>query len=186
MRSMIVTLTCLVLVSLISSPARSLDQIGVYADPTGANCNIEFTTGGLQPFYVVHMSSSGARGIGFAAPKPTCLIEASWVLDQSPHTIMNGNSQVGTTVSYGSCITGPIHSLTIWYTSTGLGTPPCCVYNVIADPSTASGRIEATNCDDATVFVLGASNTVNGNPSCPCGVVPTRPRTWGQIKALYR
>ena len=161
-------------------------QIGVYADAAGAQCDIFYGNYGLTWFYIVHTATTGARGVRFSAPAPVCLAEAQWVYDQSPYTITAGDSQNGVTVSYGSCVSSPIHVLSIPYFSVGLGAPPCCLYPVLPDPGAASGQIEVVDCEGATVLAEGLVSTVNGNATCPCGIVPTASTTWGQIKALYR
>jgi hypothetical protein len=171
----------------LSSPVDAQPgRIGVFADAAGANCNIGYHTYGSTWFYVVHTSTAGARGVRFSAPAPACLIEAEWSYEQSPYTIIRGNSQSGVTVDYGSCVAAPVHVLTIAYFSAGLGGPRCCLYPVFADPGAASGQIEVIDCGGATVFAQGLTNTVNGNSNCPCeSPLPTNETTWGRIKALY-
>jgi hypothetical protein len=171
----------------LSSPVDAQPgKIGIFADAAGGNCNVGFDDYGYIPFYVVHTPTAGARGVRFSAPVPACLIEARWSRDQSLYTITTGNSQSGVTVDYGSCVASPIHVLTIWYFSYGLGSPPCCLYPVLADPSVESGQIEVVDCHGATVFAQGRTNTVNGNANCPCeSPLSTNETTWGRIKALY-
>ena len=61
-----------VLICLFSGLARS-DTIGLYADPSGTNCNIYATTPFvLTNVYVVHVAPLGTSGSAFSAPTPAC------------------------------------------------------------------------------------------------------------------
>jgi len=170
------------LIWLVAGWARG-DTIGLYANTQGTNCNITENLP-LTYVYVVHVAPGGAAGSEFMAPKPACWTGATWLMDQEPFGQI-GNSQVGKSIGYGSCLVGSIHILTIVYFVQGTA-EPCCLYPLLPNPYSPGGQLLVADCDFNPVVAIGLASTVNGNPTCPCGYpVPVQETTWGGVKALY-
>jgi len=162
------------------------DTIGLYADPSGANCNISATIPFvLTNVHVVHDAPLGASGCAFSAPKPACWA-ATWIGDQDPYCLIGcGDSQTGKMVGYGLCLVGSIRVSTIMYFNLSPG-EPCCAYPVLPHPNSAGGQIEVADCDFNGGLAEGLMGIVNGDAMCPCGYpVPVEAMTWGSVKALY-
>jgi len=175
-----------VLICLFSGLARS-DTIGLYADPSGTNCNIYATTPFvLTNVYVVHVAPLGTSGSAFSAPTPACWAGAVWIGDQDPFCLIGcGDSQTGKMVGYGHCFVGSILVSTIMYL-TQSPSEPCCAYPVLPHPSSPGGQIEVADCDFNMGSAAGLMAIVNGNATCPCGYpVPVEETTWGHVKSLY-
>jgi hypothetical protein len=159
--------------------------IGLYADPTGSNCNIIYGPSFVQVF-VVHTHTSGATASQFAAPKPACWTNAIWFSDVGLWPISIGNSQAGVSIGYGACHTSAIHLLTINYFATTPPTQSCCPYPVIAHPLEPSGEIVVVDCDDNLLAAKGAAAIIYPDASCLCeSVVRVEETTWGRLKAMY-
>ena len=175
----------LVLISMMSTAGATEINAGVYPDPGGASCNIVDDQAGLLNVYVVVIAPDGATALQMAAPMPTCMVGATWLTDTDPFGMIIGSSQTGFAYGFGSCLTGPIHVITISYFVQGTS-EPCCMYPVYPDPSVPSGKIEVTDCNYQVVYAWGKVSSVNGDSSCPCGYpVPVERATWGAIKSLY-
>jgi hypothetical protein len=156
----------------------------LFSDPGFNSCNISDVAGPVS-VYVVHDLHSGASGVQFSAPIPSCWTGAVWVADQNPNTLNFGDSQNGLAVSYGGCLSGPVLVTTILVLSQGLG-PECCTYPVLPDPNAPTGQIEGVDCTPAKTFPNGGQAMINGNGTCPCGITTrVETTTWGGVKALY-
>jgi hypothetical protein len=172
-------------------PTTSFSQynlIAIFGDTAHSNC-VVVDNSGLYIFRVFHYSTSGTLGSRFRAPYQVCLAEYEFIQETHPFPGTTGNSQVGVSIPYGSCLTGWTHILTIFYYDyTGLGSPPCCQYPVLPYPSSSTGGIEILNCESSWIPVEGQSAIVNGDSSCPCSVatgIAAQVNTWGAVKALY-
>ncbi|UCG52704.1 MAG: T9SS type A sorting domain-containing protein [Candidatus Latescibacterota bacterium] len=140
--------------------------LGLYADATGADCNIIDAGPGLLPVYVVVTNTPGVTACQFAAPMPPCMT-TTYLSDSQVFGVTIGNSQNGVGIGFGACLAAPLHVLTINYFSSGT-TPACCTYPVLPDPAEPSGEILFVDCDLNQVIGMGLTSTVNGNASCPC------------------
>ncbi len=159
--------------------------VGLYADPTGLNCSIIYGGIGLVPIYVVHTHTGGATGCEFAAPKPACWTNATYLSDTDPFPIQIGNSQTGKSVGYGSCRTSATVVTTINYFVLTPPTQSCCSYPVLAHP--VSGHIWVVDCADNLLDARGAEAIIYPNGTCLCeAVVRVEETTWGRLKAMYR
>jgi hypothetical protein len=107
--------------------------------------------------------------------------------DFTDYTLI-GSTPTGASVSFGACISTPIHVMTILYFCPG--TPACG--QVFLLPTQFD--ITAVKCDNSTQNVGGSPLTVNGildvppggfDPDCFCPALPTQNSTWGSIKALF-
>jgi len=156
--------------------------IGIFADPAGMNCNLPDPGPQLTMYYIVHVGTTGAAGVTYSAPKPTCST-AMWLSDANKFSYTVGSSHYGVTVYYDTaCRVGSIHVQTIVYITDGL-TPNCCNYPVLPNPM--EGRLAAVTCDFETwVPITGGIGIVNAGPTCNCDV-PLDETTWGNVKALY-
>jgi hypothetical protein len=167
-----------------------INTINLYGDTLHTDCSIAHEWGQIAIVaHVFHYSSSGAMSSRFSAPDPGCFIEGTYARDIAVFPATTGNSQTGITINYGACLTGWIFVLSIIYMDvTGLGSPDCCAYPVLADPSAPSGQIEILDCSNNVVPGGGISGIVNGTPQCPCDIVTgifEYHNTWGRIKSLY-
>ena len=181
---------------LLTAPTASraqYDLIAVFSDTTHTDCAVTYTCFdedcGFILFWVFHYSTSGAQGSRFKAPYQYCLAEHGWSGDYRPFPGTTGNTQIGVTIPYGSCLSGWIHVLTVWYWSCcHIGTGSCCEYPILPHPEAATGDVEALNCTGSWVSADNASAFVNANSSCPCAVptgITDHVTTWGAVKALF-
>ena len=133
--------------------------VGVYANTDGSDCNIRDLAPGLLEVYVVHNNIPGATACQFSAPIPACMAGVAWLSDTPEFPVVIGNSQTGVSIGYGECLTSPIHVMTITYFGSGL-TQACCYYEVLPDPSAASGRIEVVDCNSLLLYADGMTSIV--------------------------
>lgn len=165
-----------------SSPAGA---IGVFMDYAGTDCNIAYENAGLLAVHVVHVDFLGATAAQFAAPKPDCWEDATYLSDTDIFPVTIGNSQTGKAVGYGACMSPPMHVTTINYFVQGGVNPACCPYPVLPDPNIASGEIETMDCSNTVRYAAGLVGIINPMGGCPCGTVPVQESTWGRVKAMY-
>ncbi|MFQ5511089.1 MAG: hypothetical protein ACE5EO_04505, partial [Candidatus Krumholzibacteriia bacterium] len=159
--------------------------IGLFADPAGADCNLQDAAPGLLPVYVVHTLTPGATASQFAAPIPACWTGAVYLSDTGVWPIAIGNSQTGVAIGYGTCLASPIHILTINYFVQG-GGALCCPYDVLPDPRAPSGQIEVVDCSNLLGIGTGREAVINPSGGCLCGTaLPVEETTWGRVKAIY-
>ncbi|MEE9269973.1 MAG: hypothetical protein V3V49_06900 [Candidatus Krumholzibacteria bacterium] len=157
--------------------------ISIFADVGGNDCNL-VDVAGVNNWNFVHMATVGATAIWFKAEFPACYA-GSFIADQVPFAVSNGNSQIGLAVGYGQCLVSPILVATV--VSIGLGnTLPCCAYPIVGDPFSLSGTIEVTDCAFKDIPNVPSQNgMINSDATCLCAVA-VHETTWGQIKAIYR
>jgi hypothetical protein len=156
--------------------------ISVSSDPAGTSCNLTDKTAGICTYYVIHTETSGAGGVVFSAPIPTCFA-VTWISDEPVFPVTLGDSQSGVTVAYGSCRSGPVHILTVKFFCQGL-TGACCAYWVLPDPRVESGKIEVSDCGLNLLYATGGKAVVNGTTECPCQQA-SEASSWGRVKSLY-
>ena len=156
--------------------------IGIFADPTGADCNLWDVAPGLVTYWAVHVNTPGATACSFSAPQPACGLMA-YLSDTQQFPVTIGNSQDGVAIGYGGCFASPIAVLAINFFAQAL-TAPCCFYPVLPDPNGVSGQIEVVDCADNLLIATGGAGRINPNSTCMC-TVATEETTWGQVKSLY-
>ena len=175
MRYVLSFASLVIAVSLTSMVFGQTGTICLYADPQGTQCNISDTGPGLLSVYVIHAPlstpSGGATAVEFAAPKPDCMVGATWLTDNSPSYVTTGNSQTGVSLIYDHCITEPTHVLTIQYMVSGLSESDCA-YRVIAAPG--RGVVRVLTCANAYAQGVGGVTYVNSTIPCECAE-PTGP-----------
>lgn len=166
-------------------PNANPGAFGVFMDSGGTDCNIIYQNAGLLPVYVVHVDFLGATAAQFAAPKPDCWTDATFLSDTDVFPIAIGNSQTGKAVGYGACMGPPMTVTTINYFVGGGVNPTCCRYLVVPDPSVPSGQIETVDCTNTIQYSWGLLAYINPDGTCFCGTVPVQETTWGRVKAMY-
>jgi hypothetical protein len=157
--------------------------IGLFSDPQGIDCDLFDTLPGLCTYYVFHHSTPGATASQFSAPLPACML-VTHLSDTAVFPVTIGNSQFGVAIGYGTCLTAPIHILSINVFCQGL-TPACCYYSVLPDPAVMSGQIEVVDCSNNLLHGMGYRASVNPDQSCCCNCTPVEESTWGKVKSLY-
>jgi hypothetical protein len=146
--------------------------ICLFSDAAGTQCSFSDNGPGIMEVYVVHAYAPAATAVQFAAPKPDCMIGATWVADTSPWPVVIGDSQIGAAVAYNSCLASPVHVLTITYATTG-ATTANCPYPVLPDPAVAN--IEVADCGGNVFIGSGGTAYVNSSLSCECVDLPSPP-----------
>ena len=169
------------------SVALASSRVMVFGDTGGTICALN-DAAGVVDYYIVHVYTSAATSVSFAAPLPDCHT-GTWIGDVPVFAGTVGDSQSGVTVNYGECLSHPIHVLTIQVLALGT-TPPCCCYPVLPKPGSTSGYVETTDCDGITKTApYEFGHPINETTYCVCECtptpLPTEPATWGRIKALY-
>ena len=157
-------------------------SIGIFADSYGMNCNLPDPGPALTQYYIVHVNTTGSTACQFSAPKPACFT-ATYLSDTNFFAVNIGNSQMGTSVGYGTCRVGSTHVMTINYFTNGQ-TPPCCYYPVLPDPNSALYAILTVDCSQQLRTATGGKGIIKSGPACHCGT-PVEESTWGQVKSLY-
>lgn len=158
----------------------------------GSTCSIVETGPGFIEVHVVVLDVVGLSGIQFAAPKPDCWTDATWVSDDVPVGIFLGDTQDpvgGLSVAFGACLDAPVHVATISFFTTGAGTQ-CCSYPVLKATGDLHPEVDGpivVLCSDPThVAGVPVDAVINPDPSCPClAPVSAEETTWGRVKALY-
>lgn len=166
----------MIAVFLVSTVFGQTGTVCLFGDAQGTQCSITDDGPGLLSVYVIHSPESpllvGATAVRFAAPKPACMVGATWVTDLSPvGSLVDGNSQTGVALTYAACITEPYHVLTIQYMAAGLSESDCA-YGV--GPATGWDVIEVVTCDFENAQANGGVTYINSTIPCECDL-PTGP-----------
>lgn len=165
--------------------------IGLFADPSGADCNLIDAAPGLCNVFIVHVWAPAVLGSEFGVSEPACLLAA--FLSYSPIWAVDIAANLaaplqGRSVGYGGCRSSPIHVATLAYFCQAL-TGPCCIQGVIAHSIT--GVVSTVDCDSNPLSVACGAVYWNANTGCDCGIdsggctVAVHTTTWGQIKSMY-
>lgn len=170
---------------LFATPAAAQGgYFGLFSDTIGENCTA-VDVPGLLEVYVVHMDSPGATAAEFSIDSSGAPA-LDWLADTAVFDVTVGSSPSGVGIGYGTCLTSPIHILTVKYFASGLSAP-CSVLRVVEHPDT--GAIRATDCEFNFVAVEGRGMFINPTPDCEdCDLVPvgTEQNTWGSLKSIFR
>lgn len=178
----------LVVLSLMLSAAAAFGQggsVGIFADQQGVGCALGDPVNTVASYHVVHVYASNVTAAQFSAPKPACFT-GTYLSDTAIYPVTIGNSQVGISMGYGTCMSSPIHILTINYFTYGT-TAPCCQYPVLPDPNASPyPNIWTVDCDFNLLAAGGRAGVINMTPDCMCvGATPVEDSTWGHVKALF-
>jgi hypothetical protein len=183
--------------------------IGLFSDaPAYVWCDLVDISPALVPIYIVHKGCPGATASRFMVVTGGGFnMFYTGEIHHMPLTY--GDSQTGVCIQYGTCYSGDFLLITICYFGQGLS-ETCSRADVVADPMSASGSIEVMDCAGNTLAATSGMMYINSDGSCSCGELPgeparstlikpasaatpddfcyplpTRERTWGQVKALY-
>jgi len=155
--------------------AEQYGVIGVFSD-SYASSNYFVDDGvGLIEVHFFHTHHNGATAAQFklvAAP--------GWIFlgDNFYFPSVVGNSIVGVSIEYGTCLTAPTYLGTAHFFAPS-PSPVNTKIRIVADPSSISGQIEVIACDGQKMIAGGGEGIVN-----PEIYIPTRRVTWGQIKSM--
>ncbi|MFQ5511088.1 MAG: hypothetical protein ACE5EO_04500 [Candidatus Krumholzibacteriia bacterium] len=160
---------------LASSPAFA--QVGgticFFSDDKGEACNLSDLTPGFLSVYVIHRFAPGASSSQFSAPKPACMVGATWLKDEHPFPVTIGDSQTGVAIGYGTCIFGSKHILTIRYAVAGT-TGMDCAYTAL--PAAGESQVNVTDCEFNLVDAGSGTTYINSGLACDCpGALPPAP-----------
>ncbi len=163
-RTLISIITILLCANLASAQTGTLC---LFSDPQGIDCTINDPAPGLIQIYVVHMGAENVQAVQFSAPVPACM-NAIFLGDISPWPLVIGTSQNGVLVEYTSCLSSPVHVLTMNIFGHGLSQADC-PFAVLPDP--AVGVVEVTDCNDVKLPAAGGITFVNSSLPCACGTL---------------
>jgi hypothetical protein len=93
------------------------------------------------------------------------MVGATWLDDTNPFPVTVGNSQTGVGIGYGTCLSGPIHILSVNYVVSGTTTADC---RYRALPPSGTFDIEVLDCSNDFWFGNGGSTYINSNLPCDC------------------
>jgi hypothetical protein len=171
--------------------------VGIYSDPGATDCHIQLETDPWTSLFVfIENSPVDLIHIRFSAPKPACF-PGTWLFDNMSTFLASGTTQIGIDVSFGQCLSTPIHVLNIVYMPTGPAPERCCVYPVLAHPDAVSGEIELIDCLVNTVNATGRIATLGDDcevmqpshdpspPDSATGVGVDTPLTWDFELPVY-
>jgi hypothetical protein len=175
-------------------------HIGLFADPTLAECNIGIPPSGIIHVYVGHvnMESSASQ---FCVDYQGLMVGANLFLSETPTAPIlaigtsdcnDRHDRIGISLAYGQCLVGSHMILDLQFF---IQSPValCTCVGVLPDPAfdPPLGAIASASCDTPPVYEFPTGGTAIANydwdlcPSCFC-TVPVAESTWGGIKALYR
>jgi hypothetical protein len=188
-RGLLLTVSLLAIASM--AFAQAPDGIGIFADVSGATCDLVDGTPGLYNVYVVHVHSPGANASQFRVTfdpgmNMTPLSEAV----TAPYIKIGTCLQpgLGCAIAYGSCQVSPFMILTLGFFAQGVSANDV-FFHVVPDSSTTPPLedVWVTDCSDPTPLLLTAhgGEAILNNTGDPCDV-PVHETTWGRIKSLYR
>jgi hypothetical protein len=148
---------------LIAASPVFADHVSLYADAEGMECALAYNAPGVINIYVVVTSFTGATAAQFSAPLPDCWTGVTYLSETpTPPYIQIGNSQTGTAIAFGSCLSGPaIHILTIQVFAVSpdlIG--DCCPYWVQPDPTANPPGIYTTDCSDPPNLLTATAGEV--------------------------
>ena len=178
-----IVLVSIALLALTSAFAQA-EVILVWADAGFTTCNYDNPVA-LATVYVTHENVVGTTASQYSLTENSGTL--TWIADVNQFTLSLGTSQTGYAVSYGGCLSGPIHVQNVLYSVAG--TPaPCTGITVEPDPNALTGEIEGVDCGTPRVktFPNASFMSFNTDGSCVCGeIVPVEETSWGKLKALY-
>jgi hypothetical protein len=167
--------TLLLLFSLLLiSNAALADHIGIYSDPSGAECRL---TAGVTTAWVIHKyNATGATASRFRIDSSS-LVGTIFVFNSTYVTIGNWNTDVS--IAYGGCLSGPIVLGSFLMNATG--------GRLYVREAQGQSCIVYTDCNFSEYCATGGNACVACQSSCECQIcAPTEQSTWGSVKALYR
>ena len=178
----VVLLTAVFASIILSAVPVHSDEIALYTDAQYSSCKLVDSNPGVVSVYVVHHVSAGASASQFMV-QASSGVTLSYVGETSAFSVLIGSSQAGVSVAYGECFYSDILVLTLSYFATGTSTA-CSFLQVVPDPASLQGYIEAVDCFETRMEASGTRLVVNPDGTCECG--PTTEYTnWGKIKNRF-
>jgi hypothetical protein len=161
--------------------------VGLFADQAGTACEL-VDAPGIAYVYVVHNWTDGATASEFKVYFPaSCMTHLA---DNSPFSLKSGNFLNGTSISYQSCLTGPIYLGSMLFNAAAL-CPPCTYMKVGENPNSLPaplpGEVYVVDCNTTNPGLMkgtGGELIIRPDETCHCDV-PAEDTTWGQVKALF-
>jgi len=178
---------------LVTNPAPSGYNIGLYADVAGTECALTEVLYVTNTIYVVFNGGSAKSAeLRVVNNWPSPLLGP---IDWAPNPFL-GDPYTGIYVSFGGCKSGPYLLGTLSFIPIS-ATPKCAAtLEVVASSSDPYATVEVVDCDDQVQAAVGRILYINGgwyiaddgSKSCDCFSDPiaTEPTTWGRIKSLYQ
>jgi hypothetical protein len=170
-------------------------SIGLFADPTLAECNVGIPPSGIIHIYAGHvnMTSSASQ---FCVDYSALIVAPNIFLSETATSpfLAIGTSRCdevpaeGISIAYGTCQSGSVMILDIQFFIQG-PVAPCSYLSVLPDPvAPIAGEVLSANCATPPLFEIATGGQAIANwsdPECICSV-PVAESTWGGIKALYQ
>ena len=171
-------------------PARSFTQnfVATYAEPGGVDCDVVDEAPGLLNVYLVYRGKPIAE-VSCAAPRPACMIGATYLSDSVPWREAEGSTQSGLRVFFDGCFSQTIHVATLNFFGMGMSAT-CCEYPVVE----GGFGYDAVDCEGVRFDLSIWCNEINVDSSCGCILgdtglcrtpVPVNQASWGHVKSLY-
>jgi hypothetical protein len=154
------------LVATLSTASAQVGQLCLFSDPQGTDCAIRDTAPGILHVCVVHTQAVGVSSVTFSAPKPACMVGATWLSDTHLFPVAIGDSQHGLAVGYGACLSSPIHVMTINYLVQGTTTADC-PYQVLPGPIDG---LSISDCDFNRWDGQVSTTYINSTLPCTCNM----------------
>lgn len=184
-------------VAVLCGSAHADGTIGLYRDLDMSSCALSDASPGIVTVFVVQTGASAGASEFQLMPRDGASVV---YLAESipPGSAGNmGRADTGVAVSYGGCMSPPIHVLTVFYEGFGLSAT-CGEIAMLNDPRSRyvnPGHVAYVTCGgpgEAQIQWAEAGNAVvNADASCACGTdpgggqTPVETATWGKVKALY-
>jgi hypothetical protein len=174
-RSVLVALALMLIASMAFA-----EDIMVFSDAAGTNCNFTDAAGGFALVYMYHMFSPGATASEFMLVRP-----AGWTLlgGIPEYTLTIGTPEAGCAISYEACKTGNFWIYQNNYL--GDGSSPTCSNTLYITAAPDKPGVQVINCAEGREYSNGGAGVVNGDGTCDCNV-PVEETTWGKVKSLYQ
>ncbi len=161
--------------------AAGVGSIGVFSDAVGGDCNIT-DAAGLVRVEVVLVGSDGTSHVSFRIEESAGL-GMTYAQELIHFGLKTGDVRAGIQITFGACLSGPVHLATIFYTGTGT-TSACEAIQVMPHPAVGSVRIYDCFQNPFTT-PRGGGALVRNDGGCACSTA-IELSTWGRVKSLYQ
>lgn len=179
----IVLLTLVVLCVSNLAFAQEPGSFDIFADITMTSCNI-YDVPGLVELYIFHTHASLVGGSLWMLEATNGAEGLAHVGDTAQFPTTIGVTISGISVSYGACLSSPIHLVTANFVGAGT-TGACGLFSIVASPDSQFDQVEVADCDFQRLLIpRGGQARLNPDATCMCQV-PVQETSWGGIKALY-
>ncbi len=184
MKKFVLTILAIVFAA---SPVLAED-IGVYGDQAGLDCNIT-DTAGLKEIFLLLKHNNGATAVKFILNQDPGITFSYLSETVVPGFLAIGNAMTGNGIEVAfPCQVGDVYFMKISFFASGTSTA-CSYFSILpAANSPLPGEVVIVDCASPFGNILavpGGQAIVNPNGTCPCDVAASE-ATWGAIKALYR